>query len=671
MFKKITAIMLAIMTLFALTLGAAAQSETAEATAKPETTAEEYPFPVIDGSTSTIRLDGAIRAHYSGRTIEQETYSVDHSKTFESFEKLLAGDVDIVLSVPLSKEQRALIPEDFKLGEEKIALEGFVFLINPANPVKSLTQAQIRDIYSGKITNWKEVGGDDAEIIAYQRNKDSGSQTYMTEFMGETALAAAPKERVPGEMGRMITLLSDYDNSKYAIGYSVYSYAAEKQISVGNLDLLAVDGISPTRTTLEGGSYPLLSATYAFYNTENENPRVKEIVDFIVSAEGQKTVADAGYYPALKISLPADFTPYAAKGTGKAKPKDYKAVSYYSYYDLPYSIEETDIVNHLTNEKLIVNIKAYLSELPDDADPQIRVMNGYLCISNDDEDVLFDMFTGKQITKFSDLFYKDTDFVPVLNEVIAEYELYTYDMYIPRENDFVGINGEPTFDLIGFKLNKAYNNVDGGYCSYYSDINDSLLDLMVLFEYRDMSECFLPEYRQYVEKWDYLPYYTEEGFFEDEKYYFQVESRYEDTKLVNKQLIAACDSFYELNEQQNLAEGYEFTILKNCFQFYKNDDSIYFDRKTGKLLTFTDIFKKGFAEKYSKQNPSIPKEVFTEGYCFYFYSYDDRMIINIAQAAAEPNEFGIGVMEYVDFSVNPADIKSKYADIFTGSYFGP
>jgi ABC-type phosphate transport system substrate-binding protein len=624
------------------------------------------PFPIIDGSTSTIRLDAAIRAYYSGTTIDEEYYDVKHSKTFESFEKLLEKKVDIVLSVPLSKEQRESVPKDFKLAEEKVALEGFVFLINPENPVKSLTSEQIRDIYSGKITNWKDVGGDDAEIIAYQRNKDSGSQTYMTEFMGKTPLAAAPQERVPAEMGYMITLLSSYDNSKYAIGYSVYSYAAEKQISVGNIDLLAVDGIAPSRKTFEDGSYPLLSATYAFYNKDNENPRVKEVVDFITSDKGQKVVADAGYYPVKKISLPKDFVPYEAKGTGKAKPDDYKPVPYFSYYNMPYDIDDTEIVNQLTNKTLVGNIKAYLAALPEDASPWINVRNGYLSFTNDGESVVFDMFTGERITKFSDLFYKDTDFVPVLNEVFNEYNLSFYDMYAPPENDFVGIIGEPKFDISDFTVNTEYNNVDYGFCSYFTNQNDDLLDYLVVYEYRDMKECFLPEYRQYLEDRDWLPYYTEEGFFKDRKYYYQVKSRYENTEKINKQLLAACESFYECDyyppDERNLSEGFKVEVLENCFQIHIYGTSMFFDRETGKLLTFSDIFKKGFAEKYSKKYPDISKELFTDGYCFSFYKEDDK--VSIYTTPIQSAE----ISNTVWFSVNPLDIKSKYADILTDGW---
>ncbi len=65
-------------------------------------------------------------------------------------------------------------------------------MVNAKNPVDALSQQQIKDIYSGKITNWKQVGGSDEPIVAYQRNTDSGSQNYMIDFMGETPLMDAP-----------------------------------------------------------------------------------------------------------------------------------------------------------------------------------------------------------------------------------------------------------------------------------------------------------------------------------------------------------------------------------------------------------------------------------------------------------------------------------------------
>jgi ABC-type phosphate transport system substrate-binding protein len=637
---------------------------------------KDYPFPRIDGSTSTVTLDAAIRAYYSGKSVSDEYYAynpdyygIKHSKTFESFEKLIAGEVDLVLSVPLSKEQREIIPKNFKLVEEKIALEGFVFLLNPENPVKSLTSEQIRDIYSGKITNWKEVGGDDAEIIAYQRNTDSGSQTYMTEFMGETKLAAAPKERISGEMGHMITLLSAYDNSKYAIGYSVYTYAAEKQANAANITLLAVDGVAPSRETFTDKSYPLLSATYAFYNAKNENPRVKEIVDFLITEDGQKVIADSGYYPVLALKTAG--TPYAAKGTGKAKPEDYKPVNAFSRfrtYDLD---DDKDVINCLSNEKLVENIKAFLAEQPEDYDPWIDVRNGYISLGSDGKSVIFDMFTGERVLKFSDLFYKDADFVPVLNEMFADWNGYRYDDTLPPKADFIGFLEEPEFDLNSYSLqdDNAYY-FDYASAPYYNEQNDSLLDMMVLYEYRDISECFLPEYRKYIEKADWLPYYTEEGIWIDGDYYYQVESRYEDVKTVNKQLIEACKSFYAAEyfpeDERDLSDGWQVVVLKNCFQFHNGGMNIYIDRKTGKVLTLSDIFKKGFTAKMMKLNPGTKESLYNDNYCFRFYLDGDGKITIYTSTLPSAT-----ISATVWFDAYIIDIKSKYADIPTDSYMSP
>jgi phosphate transport system substrate-binding protein len=306
----------------------AVTTETApETTVTDEPPAAEKTFPIIDGSTSTIDLDVGIQSYYNNLQ-PWMAQRITHSKTFESFEKLLAGEVDLVLSVPLSDEQQAAVDktENFELVSVPIAMEGFVFIVNPENPVQSLSVSQIKDIYSGKITNWKELGGDDAEIIAYQRNHDSGSQTYMTDFMGDTALMNAPEERIPGSMGFMMMLISNYDNSKYAIGYSVYSYAASAQEEAGNVRFLAIDGVSPSRETLSDGSYPLSSKTYAFYNANNPNTRVKELVDDLITEEGQRIVAEAGYIPLKKeiVPIPA----YEAKGTGRQKPGNYTPGEY-------------------------------------------------------------------------------------------------------------------------------------------------------------------------------------------------------------------------------------------------------------------------------------------------------------------------------------------------------
>ena len=114
---------------------------------------------------------------------------------------LVNGNVDMIYTVPLSEQQYQTASDaQLELALEPVSLEGFVFVVNASNPVSSLTQEQLRAIYSGEITNWSELGGKDEEIVAYQRNPDSGSQNFMVSFMGDTPLTDAPVELRPASM---------------------------------------------------------------------------------------------------------------------------------------------------------------------------------------------------------------------------------------------------------------------------------------------------------------------------------------------------------------------------------------------------------------------------------------------------------------------------------------
>lgn len=317
-----------------------AKSEVSETTASEiaETVTETQPidsdpeeleylrnnFPVMDGSTSAIPLEASFRSKIFGITEEEAKTQVYHTKTHEAFNRFMKGEVDIVLTVPMTDEQEQQA-KDKGAEMTPVAMEGFVFCVNKNNPVESLTTQQIKDIYSGKITNWKEVGGEDMAILAYQRNQDSGSQTLMNKFMGDTPMMDAPTELVPMAMGALMDAVAVYDNAAGAIGYSVYSYAAQMYANTKDVKFIAVDGVAPSNETMENGSYPLLSVTYALYDgTLPEDSAVKRMVKWMTSPEGQQAAREAGYIPAKGGSAEDVFTPLLdTLGTGIKRPDGY------------------------------------------------------------------------------------------------------------------------------------------------------------------------------------------------------------------------------------------------------------------------------------------------------------------------------------------------------------
>ena len=259
----------------------------------------EENFPVIDGSTSAIPIESGLRAMLFDIPQEEAEMQVKHTKTHTAFTKLLDGECDMILSVPLSADQKKAAEEKgIELEMVPVSAEGFTFVVNAENPVDGLTQEQIRKIYSGEITNWSQVGGNDADIIPYQRNTDSGSQNYMIEFMGDTPLMEAKTELINFGMGGILDSIAVYDNSVDAIGYTVYTFAINMYENYDDIKALKIDGIEISDDTLSDGTYPLLSVTYCMFRAdEPEGSPVRKFVEFLGSEEAKTAIINSGYVP--------------------------------------------------------------------------------------------------------------------------------------------------------------------------------------------------------------------------------------------------------------------------------------------------------------------------------------------------------------------------------------
>ena len=245
----------------------------------------------IDGSTTMIPLHQSLNEVFSS-----EEHYVSHSRTVDAFEKLITGENDILLGVDYSEALLLKAKESgIELEKLEITKEAFVFLINKNNPVQSLTIEQIKGIYSGQITNWKEVGGDDAPIVVFQRNEASGSQMRMVMFMGDLELIDKGVFYY-SEMGAIIEAIADYDEGKYSIAYNMYTFA-DKQFDSDDVVYLAIDGVYPTDETILDDTYPLVIYNYIYY--DNNNELVKEFAvnlhSYLMSEEGQQLLADSGY----------------------------------------------------------------------------------------------------------------------------------------------------------------------------------------------------------------------------------------------------------------------------------------------------------------------------------------------------------------------------------------
>ncbi len=207
---------------------------------------------------------------------------------------LINGTTDICNSSrPMKESERNKLKE--KVGskgvEIKCALDGLTVYVNHSNPVKQLTLAQIRDIYTGKITNWKAVGGSDQKIILYSRENNSGTYVY---FMEEVLMGvdfAKTTQHMPGTAAVVNAVAKD----KAGIGYGGSAYSEGiKELMVKKDD--SSEAYAPSRNNIKSGKYPI-SRFLFMYTKTRPTGALKEYIDWILGDEGQKLVAEVGYFP--------------------------------------------------------------------------------------------------------------------------------------------------------------------------------------------------------------------------------------------------------------------------------------------------------------------------------------------------------------------------------------
>ena len=257
-------------------------------------------FPRLDGSTSLVPLGEAVASVLLGERREEVRDLLDWNRTTASFRCLHMDESDLLLvSEPDPEIFDSLgVKRDEFCRMGPICTEALVFITNLGNPVDSLTAEQLRGIYAGEITNWAEVGGEDAPIVAFQRNSGSGSQVLMEKLvMGDTPMMQAPLDRIPGEMGFLIDSVRSYDNSANAIGYSVYYYAHDMEMA-HDLKLLRVDGVAPERETIRSGEYPFRNPYFCVIRADApEDSPERILMDWLLSDAGQQLIEREGYVP--------------------------------------------------------------------------------------------------------------------------------------------------------------------------------------------------------------------------------------------------------------------------------------------------------------------------------------------------------------------------------------
>ncbi|MDR1839224.1 MAG: substrate-binding domain-containing protein [Treponema sp.] len=258
-------------------------------------------LPILDGATAFYPVYASfVQAVYPQTDNNYSPYTgiVLCSRTEKAYENLLEGKVDMIFCLePSDLQLKYFYDNGYKLKLIPIGKEAFVFFVNKENPVNNLTIGNIRDIYSGKVTNWNKLNGVDQDIMAFQRPKNSGSQTMLEKIMGNISIIEPQMEYVAVAMHRIIDIVADYRNFPNAIGYSFLQFSTE-MVKNDQIKLLSIDGIFPSYQAIQDGSYPFSENFYAVYiDSDQKNENIDLFIVWILSRQGQTLVSKTGYIP--------------------------------------------------------------------------------------------------------------------------------------------------------------------------------------------------------------------------------------------------------------------------------------------------------------------------------------------------------------------------------------
>jgi phosphate transport system substrate-binding protein len=278
-------------------------------------------YPKVDGSTSTVPLMQLIFCKLFGYDyfwaswvfspgwdiLPEETVGtvwdnyvrlVKSSQTHQSFTKLIDKEEDLILVA------RRMSPDEknyadaagVSLIETPVALDAFAFIINPENPIKSLTIKQIQEKKKRKITNWNEVGGNDALIKPYIRNANSGSQELMESLvMKDLDVYEFPIASViiPNMWEVLEVVSSDVD----ALCYTIYYYQEFIQKAT-NVEYLKIEGIYPDKESISKKTFPLTEGVYAVIRSDlDKSSTAYKLYELLQTKAGKEVISESGYVP--------------------------------------------------------------------------------------------------------------------------------------------------------------------------------------------------------------------------------------------------------------------------------------------------------------------------------------------------------------------------------------
>jgi phosphate transport system substrate-binding protein len=213
---------------------------------------------------------------------------------------LISGTCDIAMSSRniKSKEIDLAKAKGINPFEIKVGLDGLAVVVNPQNPISSLTLQQLADIFTGKITNWKELEGKDLKIVVLSREVNSGTHVYFKEHVLRKGDANGKEEFAPSALmlSSSQAIADEVAGNPSAIGYYGMGYVSAKQKAVHVAKDEKSEYIAPTIDNVLNGKYPISRPLFLYTNGEPKD-LVKNFDDFVLSREGQEIVLKTDFVP--------------------------------------------------------------------------------------------------------------------------------------------------------------------------------------------------------------------------------------------------------------------------------------------------------------------------------------------------------------------------------------
>ncbi len=256
----------------------------------------------IKGSDTMVNLGQAWAEKYMQEN-PRDFVAVTGGGSGTGLSSLISGTCDIAMSSRNIKDKEIALAKQKGINpfEIKVGLDGLAVVVNPANPVSKLTLGQLAGIFTGKVSNWKEVGGRDQKIVVLSREVNSGTHVYFKEHVLRKLDPNSKEEFAPGALllSSSQAIADEVAGNPSAIGYYGMGYISSKQkhIDVAQDEKSAY--INPNIENVVSGKYPISRPLFLYTNGQPQG-LIKKFVEYTLSKEGQEIVIKTDFVPIKK-----------------------------------------------------------------------------------------------------------------------------------------------------------------------------------------------------------------------------------------------------------------------------------------------------------------------------------------------------------------------------------